>query len=199
MARLTRPGCCVNAAPPDDGDGQERRSSDRHRPRSGRNSECDFAIWPGPDQERRNAPWWAGWRGVITDHLGVRRSREFHHRLLRVSRRASSAHPRDGFGSLVRAKEGPLALSGVVRCAANDQPTREGFTTTERLGRRAMSPADGSIHQAAKETLDSAGSVWRQTGKTGHWHSLRHHGAPSSRSTSGTKRTLVRQRSRSRC
>ena len=30
--------CGENATPPDDGDGEERRSSDRHRPRSGRNS-----------------------------------------------------------------------------------------------------------------------------------------------------------------
>ena len=42
--------CCENATPPDDGDGEERRSSDRHRPRSGRNSWASFCRMAPPSK-----------------------------------------------------------------------------------------------------------------------------------------------------
>ncbi len=48
--RKPEASCCKSAIPPDDGDRLERRSSDRHRPHSGRNSRASFRpIAPSPE------------------------------------------------------------------------------------------------------------------------------------------------------
>ena len=71
MARLTRPGCCVNARSTVTMTARSAGLQTGIARAAGETPGCDGAPWLGPDRERRSAPWRGGLRGVIADHLGV--------------------------------------------------------------------------------------------------------------------------------